>query len=186
MIEPDGTPEHPLQAEDMKIIFLPVLGQLKIGPFTYNLSGIEIDFIGGELRNDQKSLGQILQELKEAYPGFYKSPETVSREEIVEAIEMVLRRHPEIVKQTTASIHTRLLSKHPVELSGKMVGEGEVIIPFEWVIAGVVSGDVGPVAVLEALNIFRKLPVNIQGAIRCQHQESARESGRYRVRRPIS
>ncbi len=179
----DGTPERPLKGEDLKIFFLPLQGQLKIGPITFDLSGIEIDFIQAGLENDQKSLGQILSELKEAYPGFYKSPETITREEIVEAIEMVLRRHPEIVKEPIASLPARLLSKHPVELSGRMSGRGEVVIAFEWVVSGVMREDVGPVATLEAINIFRKLPVNVQAGIRVQHTKSASEGGRYCVRR---
>jgi len=180
MREPDGTTE---QVEDTRILFNAAFSQLKIGPVTFQLSGIEVDYISAALENDQKSLGQILEELKEAYPGFYKHPEAITREEIVEAIEMVLKRHPEIVKDPIASLQARLLSKHPVELSGKMAGPGEVIIAFEWVVSGVEREDVGPVAAIEALNIFRKLPVNIQSGIRVQCLESASESGRYLVRR---
>lgn len=183
MSEPDGTLENPLQAEDTKIFFLPALGQLKIGPITFELAGVEIDFIQEGLKYDRKSLGQILTEMKEAYPGFYCEPEQVTREQIVEAVEMVIKRHPEVIKDPIASIQARLLTKHPVELSGKMTGPGEVIVAFEWVVSGDERADVGPVSNLEAINIFRKLPVGIQLGIRSQYERSASEGGRYRVKR---
>jgi len=189
MSEPDGTRENPLLAdnplpeEDTKIFFSAAMGQLKIGPVEFHLSGIEIDFIVAGLQGDRKSLGTILTELRKAHPGFYKCPERIERGEIVEAIEMVIRRHPEIIKDPIASIQARLLSKHPVELSGKMVGPGEVIVAFEHTVSGEDRADVGPVSKLEAINIFRKLPVNIQRAIKSQYRESVPESGRYLVKR---
>ncbi len=184
MIEADGSAERPYQAENTKILFLPMAGQLKVGRLTVTLAGIEVDMIEAGLANDQKSLGAIITEMKRDYPGFYCAPSEVTREHVVEAVEMVMKRHPEVVKDPLPTLHGRLLSKHPIELSGKNPASGEVIIAFEFVITGEERGDVGPVARLMALNLFRKLPVGIQAGIRYRGHESGSEASRYLVQRP--
>ena len=184
MIEPDGSTERPYQAKDLKILFLPALGQLKIGPMTFTLAGIEIDMIEAGLANDRKSLMTILTEMKRDYPGFYCDHSEVTREQVVEATEMVMKRHPEVVKDPLPTLHGRLLSKHPVEVSGRIPASGEVILAFEFAITGEEREDVGPVSRLMALNIFRKLPVGIQAGIRYREHEGGSKASRYVVKRP--
>jgi hypothetical protein len=126
----------------------------------------------------------ILTEMKRDYPGFYCDPSEVTREQVVEAVEMVLKRHPEIIKDPLPTLHGRLLSKHPVEVSGRIPTLKETIIAFEFATTGEERGDVGPVSRLVGLNIFRKLPVGIQVGIRYLEHEGGSEEARYIVQNP--
>lgn len=154
------------------------------------LSDIEIDYIQRELIGDQKSLGEILEEMKDVYPEFYRAPRDYDYSTVVLALESVLRMYPELLKRRTDSVADNLLTRYPDSFSGRKVEADEVLICFDWIFRTDVVEDVGPVTKLEALSLFRKLPQNVQEGIRLRYfdiaisgaeEQEVADGGRYAV-----
>jgi hypothetical protein len=168
---------------DLLIRFDSIAKTLVIDREHYRLSEVEISFVQTRLTGDTRSLGEIIREMKAEFPEFYLQPEAYTSGDVSQAIERVISEERGLLKADGTSTHDRLLTGHPTEYAGRPVAENEVVVCFDWILSGDKPKDLGPVAMLEGFNIFRKLPVQVQAGIRYLFFEVGKQA-RFIVRRP--
>ena len=175
-------------AKKMKICYIPVAKQIKVGEKFFQLSDLEMNFIDRWLVGDRLSLGRIVEEMRATFPEFYFVPEDIGEKVIRKTIEatLALAQNKGLIKTIPEGADFVGVSSYPEVHSGRKVLPEEVVICFDWLFDKASGDDLSLVAKLTGLNVYYKLPANVQQSIRKLFQTGNADSGRYVVTRPES